>query len=164
MKSKSTAMTTALFICLLAAVVAIGATAQTKQPNLTGTWKMNAEKSKFEQGGPSEITIKFDHKDAALSETLTIATGNGDHTLETKYSTDGKETTQEVIGGRQAKTSAKWEGETLIIAWKAEDGGFTRKITLSPDGKTMTMIVMQSDSDGKSSTDTVVLEKQETKK
>lgn len=165
MKSKSTAILIAfLSVGLFAAFAATGASAQTKQPNLNGTWKMNAEKSKFEQGGPSEITIKFDHKDASLAETLTIATGDGDRALETKYSTDGKETTQEVIGGRQAQTSAKWEGETLIIAWKAEDGGFTRKITLSPDGKTMTMIVMQSDSDGKSSTDTVVLEKQEAKK
>lgn len=160
MKPKSSALIAAFSFCLLA----VFAGAQTKQPNLTGTWKMNAEKSKFEQGGPSAITIKFDHKDTTLSEALILTHGNEDRTIETKYSTDGKETTQQVIGDRQAQTTAKWEGETLTIAWKAEDGSFVRKISLSADGMTMTMIVKQSGSDGQSATDTIVLEKQEAKK
>jgi len=160
MKWKSTALVAIFSLCLLTAI----ATAQTKQPNLTGTWKMNAEKSKFERGGPSDITLKFDHKDTSLSETLMLTTPNGDRSIEAKYTTDGKEATQEVMGGRQAQTSAKWEGETLTIAWKAEDGSFIRKITVSGDGKTMTMIVNQSRGDGQSVSDTVVLEKQEARK
>jgi hypothetical protein len=143
--------------------VATGASAQTKQPNLTGTWKMNAEKSKFERGGPNEITLKLDHKDSSLSETLIIASNNGDRTIEAKYTTDGKETTQE-IRDRQNQTSAKWEGETLTIEWKAEGSTFSRKLTVSADGKTLTMIVNQSRPDGQSATDTVVLEKQEARK
>lgn len=141
-----------LAISLLMIVPAI---AQTKQPNLTGTWKMNAEKSKFEQGGPSSITIKFDHKDSSLSEALIVSTDGGDRTIETKYATDGKETSQQVIGDRQAQTSAKWEGQTLTIAWKADEGDFIRKISLSADGKTLTMIVTHPNG-----TDTVILEKQ----
>jgi hypothetical protein len=160
MKSKSTAIIIAM---LFAAFVATGASAQTKQPNLTGTWKMNAEKSKFERGGPNEITLKLDHKDSSLSETLIIASNNGDRTIEAKYTTDGKETTQE-IRDRQNQTSAKWEGETLTIEWKAEGSTFSRKLTVSADGKTLTMIVNQSRPDGQSATDTVVLEKQEARK
>jgi hypothetical protein len=148
----------AFAFCLFTIVATIDATAQTKQPNLTGTWKMNAEKSKFENGGPSSITIKIEHKDANLSETLTLGTDNGERSLDAKYTTDGKVTTQEVMG-RTAQTNAKWEGDALIIDWKADDGGFTRKITLSVDGKTMTIVVTQSNH-GQSSTDTVVLEKQ----
>jgi hypothetical protein len=148
----------ALALCLFASVATVDATAQTKQPNLTGTWKMNAEKSKFEQGGPSSITLKIEHKDGALSESLMLMTDNGERTMEAKYTTDGKATSQEVMG-RTAQTSAKWEGDALTIDWKADDGGFTRKITLSADGKTLTMVVIQS-SHGQSATDTVVLEKQ----
>lgn len=163
MKSKPKAMMAAAFaICLLVVLATIGANAQSKQPNLSGTWKMNAEKSKFEQSGPSEITIKFDHKDASLSETLLLTTGNGDGTVEAKYTTDGKETPQEVMG-RSAQTSAKWEGDALLIDWKTDGASFSRKITVSADGKTMTMIVKQSSPDGQSATDTVVLEKQATK-
>ena len=143
---------------LIAGFAALGAMAQSKQPNLSGTWKMNAEKSKFENGGPSTITIKIEHRDTNLSETLTLGTDNGERSLDAKYTTDGKVTTQEVMG-RTAQTNAKWEGDALIIDWKADDGGFTRKITLSADGKTMTIVVTQSNH-GQSSTDTVVLEKQ----
>ncbi|HMV86927.1 MAG TPA: hypothetical protein PLD20_15065 [Blastocatellia bacterium] len=161
MKSKSGRI---IFLALLLATLAtINAAAQTKQPNLTGTWKMNAEKSKFEQGGPSEITIKIEHKDSTLTESLFLVTGGGDRTVEAKYTTDGKESTQEVMGAT-AQTSAKWEGDVLIIDWKVESAGFNRKITLSADGKTMTMLVKQSTPDGQSATDTVVLEKQDAKK
>jgi len=40
----------------------------------------------------------------------------------------------------------------------------SRSFTPSDDGKAMTMIVKQSVGDGQSATDTIVLEKQETKK
>jgi uncharacterized protein (DUF2147 family) len=148
----------ALALCLFASIATIDATAQTKQPNLTGTWKMNAEKSKFEQGGPSSITLKLEQKDASLAESLMLMTSNGERTVEAKYIMDGKETAQEVMG-RTAQTSAKWEGDALVIDWKADDGGFSRKITVSADGKTLTMVVTQS-REGQSKTDTVVLEKQ----
>lgn len=154
----SSIITLAVTVCLLATFAA----AQSKQPNLTGTWVMNAEKSKFEQGGPTGITIKFDHKDAALNETMMLVTGGGDRTLDLKYTTDGKEATQDLMGAT-GQSVVKWEGDTLSIEWKIEGGSFNRKVTLSADGKTMTMVVKQTSPDGSSSTDTVVLEKQATK-
>lgn len=147
-----------LALCLLTAF----ASAQTKQPNLTGTWKMNAEKSKFEQGGPSEIVIKFDHKDTALNESMMLVTGGGDRTMDLKYTTDGKEASQELMG-TTGQSIVKWEGDTLSIEWKIEGGSFNRKVSVSADGKTMTMVVKQTSPDGNSSTDTVILEKQNAK-
>jgi hypothetical protein len=147
-----------LALCLLTAF----ASAQTKQPNLTGTWKMNAEKSKFEQGGPSEIVIKFDHKDTALNESMMLVTGGGDRTMDLKYTTDGKEANQELMG-TTGQSIVKWEGDTLSIEWKIEGGSFNRKVSVSADGKTMTMVVKQTSPDGNSSTDTVILEKQDAK-
>lgn len=159
MKSKpASVIITAIAICLFAAFTS----AQTKHPDLTGTWKMNAEKSQFEHGGPSGITLTIDHKEPSLSETLMLVTDGGDRSVEAKYTTDGKETAQEVIG-TTAQTSAKWEGDALTIDWKIENASFSRKITVSADGKTMTMIVKQSNPNGESATDTVVLEKQVTK-
>ena len=88
MKSRiSTIILAALTVCMLTAF----ASAQTKQANLTGTWKMNADKSKFEQGGPSGIVIKFDHKDGSLAETLTLTHEGNDRAVDLKYTTDGKE-------------------------------------------------------------------------
>src|SRR5262245_46863163 len=140
MKLRSTHLLTiaVLITCLCASFV----TAQTK-PNFSGTWKMNPQKSKFSGGGPDNILIKIDHKEPAPAEDWSISTPTGERSFQAKYTIGGKETEQEVMG-RTAKTQAKWEGGALVIEWKAEDGAFKRKITLSADGKTMTKVVTQS--------------------
>jgi hypothetical protein len=132
--------------------------AQSK-PNVSGTWKMNAAKSKFERGGPKAITIKLDHQDSTLREVVTITNDQGEQTLNFTYTLDGKESSQQ-LEGQQIKATAKWEGEFLIIEFKDDRGfNFLRKITVSGDGKTMTIDVKQSDPNG-ASNDTVILEKQ----
>ena len=148
------ALMIAAIVCLYASI----AGAQTK-PDFSGTWKMNREKSKFERGGPDAILIKIDHKEPAFAESWTLSTPNGERSLQAKYTTDGKETEQEVMG-RVSKTSAKWEGDALVIEFKSEEGFFKRKITLSADGKTITKVVTQSPRDGELVEDTVVFEKQ----
>ena len=154
MKSRNFA---ALMIAAIVCVCASIASAQTK-PDFSGTWKMNREKSKFERGGPDAILIKIDHKEPTFVEEWSMSTPNGDRSFQAKYTTDGKETEQEVMG-RAAKTSAKWEGDALVIEFKEGGGFFKRKITLSADGKTITKAVTQS-RDGEQSEDTVVFEKQ----
>lgn len=154
----SVLLISALTVCLMATFVV----AQTKQSNLTGTWKMNADKSKFERGGPSGITLKFDHKDNSLAETMMLVTDGGDRTVDLKYTTDGKETSQDIMG-TTGQTVVKWETDGWLIEWKAEGRSFVRKLTLSADGKSVTMIVKQISPDGETVTDSVVLEKQEAK-
>lgn len=148
------ALMIAAIVCLCASIVS----AQAK-PNLSGTWKMNPQKSKFANGGPDAITIKVDHKEPILTEAWSIATPNGERSFEAKYTTDGKETEQEVMG-RTAKTSAKWEGDALVIEFKSEGRVFKRKITLSADGKTITKVVTQSGDGGELTEDSVVFDKQ----
>jgi hypothetical protein len=155
MKSRNLA---ALMIAAIVCVCASIASAQTK-PDFSGTWKMNLEKSKFAGGGPDNLLIKIDHKEPAFAESWTVSTPNGERSFEAKYTTDGKETEQEVMG-RTAKTSAKWDGNALVIEWTSEGGFFKRKISLSADGKTITKMVTQSPRDGQQTEDTVVLEKQ----
>jgi hypothetical protein len=122
---------------------------------------LNKEKSKFAgDGGPDAILIKIDHKEPALTEDWLLSVQNGERSFQAKYTTDGKETEQEVMG-RTAKTSAKWEGDALVIEFKTADNGFfKRKITLSADGKTMTKIVTQSKGEGNQTEETAVFEKQ----
>jgi hypothetical protein len=138
--------------------LALSAQAQSK-PSVSGTWKMNAEKSKFERGGPKAITIKFDQQASTLNESLTLTNDQGDRTVNFTYSLDGKESLQQ-LEGRQVKTTAKWEGESLVIQFKNDEGfNFLRKFTVSGDGKTMTIDVKQSSPNG-SANDIVVLDKQ----
>jgi len=155
MKSRNLA---ALMIAAIVCVCASIASAQTK-PDFSGTWKMNREKSKFAVGGPDSLLIKIDHKEPAFVENWTVSTPDGERSFQAKYTTDGKETEQEVMG-RTAMTSAKWEGDALVIEFKSEGGFFKRKITLSADGKTITKMVTQSPKDGEQTEDIVVFEKQ----
>ena len=143
----------------LLAVVSLAPVSAQDKAKWTGTWKMIPAKSQFAGGdGPSSIVIKLELKDGAVTETLTLGTENGERSFTATYTTDGKATEQEVMG-RAAQTSAKWEGEALVIDFKAGDGGFARKITLSADGKTMNIAVHHSGGQGDRD-DTVVLEKQ----
>jgi hypothetical protein len=102
--------------------------------NVSGTWKMNAEKSKFEKGGPKNIGIKFDQQGTTLKESLTISNDRGDQTIDLTYTLDGKESAQQ-LQGQDIKTTAKWEGDALIIEFKNDQGfNFLRKINVSGDG------------------------------
>lgn len=144
-------------IALLTVVSLSSASAQEKA-NWTGTWKMVPAKSQFAGEGPSSLVIKLEVKDGAVSETFTVGTANGERGFSGSYTTDGKVTTQDVMG-RTAKAFAKWDGEVLVIDFKDERGGFARKFTLSADGKTLTMAVHQTGDNGDRD-ETVVLEKQ----
>lgn len=156
MKRRTAVLFPALLLSLFSLALIVGA--QTK-PNVTGTWKMNAEKSKFERGGPKAITIKFDQQGSTLNESLTVGNDQGERTVNFTYTLDGKEGVQQ-LEGQQIKTTAKWEGESLLIEFKNDEGfTFRRSITVSGDGTTMTIIAKQTNPNG-SANDTVVLEKQ----
>jgi len=149
--------TTLLFTFILLSHAAF-AGAQAR-PDVTGTWKMNSSKSHFGGHGPTSITIKFVQKDSTLLESLTLGGDDGEHSLDLKYTTDGKEGVNQ-IGDEAAKTIAAWEKDALVIEWKGDGRSLRRKITLSADGKTMTIAVHHPDSGGGEVDDTVVLEKQ----
>lgn len=156
MKSRKVAFFLTLALSILSSGLLVAAHSKT---NVSGTWKMNAEKSKFEKSGPKAITIKFDQQESTLKESLTLTNDRGEQTLNFTYTLDGKESVQE-LEGMPIKASAKWEGEALLLEFKNDDGfSFQRKVTVSGDGKTMTMDVKQASPNG-TANDTVVLEKQ----
>ena len=77
------------------------------------------------------------------------------------YITDNSQTEQTVPGGLSI-TSARWEGNLLIVEWNT--GGFITKraIALSTDGKTMTFYIDQCcvEINGMSRSEKTVFEKQ----
>jgi len=148
------------FILALALTTLSWSAAAQQRPNVSGTWKMNPEKSSFERGGPKALTVKFEQQGGTLTEALTINPEQGEErTINLTYTLDGKESVQKV-NGQDMKAMAKWEADYLLIEFKNDEGfSFTRRITLSADKKTMTMGVTQVNPGG-TANDTVVLEKQ----
>ena len=104
------------------------------------------------------MIIKFEQQGDRLHETFTISEEHHEHSFELEYTLDGEQQTQEV-DGLEGEVSAKWEGETLLLEWKIEGETVQRKITLSSDGKTMTMIARQGPLSNQT-TDTVIFDKQ----
>src|SRR5579872_6567605 len=128
--------------CTLAAAILAG-TALADKPNFTGEWTLNADKSNLgPMPPPASMTRKVDHSDPNLTMTQAVVGGpQGDMTTTFKASTDGKETINDMMGA-QAKTTAKWEGDTLVINVSVDFQGteikLVQKWSLGDGGKTLT--------------------------
>lgn len=123
---------------VLAMAATAGLSAAADKPNFSGSWAMDATKSDFGPAPPpSTMTRKVDHSDPAM----TVAETRDDMTTTVKYSTDGKETTNELMGA-PTKSTAKWDGNALLVVTKADFQGneitINSKWTLSDDGKVLT--------------------------
>lgn len=122
-------------------VLGLAGAAQGK-PNFSGDWKVNLDKSDFgPMPPPTSITLKVDHADPDLKVNTTQSGAQGDMTVDAKYTTDGKESTN-TIGPMEAKSTAAWEGDDLNINTKLDANGtevtIKGKWSLSADGKTLT--------------------------
>jgi hypothetical protein len=144
--------------------------AATVKPDLAGTWKLNLEKSDYDQvPPPSDETLTF----ARTGSTSTIATVSdnerGKEVYTLPYSTDGTEipTPKGVFADtatlQYVSTKGEWQGSSLILTQKImyQDSPGTLKstFTLSPDGKTLTSSMHISVNQGEFDT-TSVYEKQ----
>jgi hypothetical protein len=112
-------------------------------PNLTGDWKLNLAKSQYGSiPAPVEVTRKVKLEGVNLSMSTQQKTVQRDSTSELKYTTDGKVCVNKVTNG-DAKGTAHWEGDTLIIESSQQNGPQELKSRevwmLSADGKTLTV-------------------------
>jgi hypothetical protein len=118
----------------------VASSALALQPaNFSGTWKENMEKST-----KSNFTSYVSQIDASSDTVKVKTTSNGprgERTSERTY-VIGKEVTSKMPDGDEAITTAKWEGNALVIAStiKEPEGAVENKETwtLSADGKTLT--------------------------
>ncbi len=125
---------------LLAVVLAVGLGQARARTNLSGTWKMDAEKSEFGHGpAPDSRMDRITYDDPNLKDTITQSNRQGEMTYDMIYTTDGKTSTN-TVRGNQVKSIARWEGDELVIESKV---GMRAEIkdrwSLSPDGKTLTL-------------------------
>ena len=148
-------------VALLA--VASGALQAQAKSNFSGAWKLNVSKSDFgAMPAPDSRADKISYDDPVLTDSYTQSGQMGEMTAEMKYSTDGKETTNSVRGN-EIKSTAKWDGDDLTVASKAQFNGaditFDDRWSLSSDGKTLT-IARHVNSPMGETTQKIVLEKQ----
>ena len=141
-----------LFITVLSAVVFVtlalpAASAAQTTPNLSGEWKLNLAKSNYGSfPAPLSVTRKIVLSGGKLSMTTTQKGPKGDVTSQLNYTTDGKESVNQLTTG-ESKGTAQWIADKLMVTSGREiqTGGqaITLKQTeiwsLSADGKTLTI-------------------------
>jgi len=131
------------FTTMLLLIVALASFAvAADKPNFSGEWKINIDKSNFgPMPPPSSMTRKVAHEDPSLTIDEAQSGAQGDMKTTSKYTTDGKESTNEMMG-QPVKGTAAWDGKKLVITRKADFGGNEIKIvntwSLSDDGKETT--------------------------
>src|SRR5258708_5356809 len=111
------------FLLFGLALFLAGSPAAQAKPNFSGEWKLNTSKSEFSpMPAPDKRTDKIVHADPNLAVTTTQTSQAGEGTFELKYSTDGTETTNE-LRGAPTKSTAKWDGDALMVTTKATFNG-----------------------------------------
>jgi hypothetical protein len=131
--------------CLLAALPLTGQPSPNQRPNLSGTWKLNLQRSgPVLPRGTEALTIVIDHRDPSIhtSETRTVS-GSTTHTDSGSAKIDGQSHTEHPEPGKTVTSMQRWSGSTLIMHWEMIEHGTTYisdiKTSLSPDGKVLTM-------------------------
>jgi hypothetical protein len=128
---------------------------------LSGVWKADMEKSKFEGRPPHSELMIIEQTPSALTQTIGEFSQRGEYRSRLTYKTDGTES-KNSFRGLPMKSTAKVTGETLTI--ESHVAGVHPAIihqtfTLSPDGKTLQMDGSMS-MNGKDNKETIVFEKQ----
>jgi hypothetical protein len=132
-----------LFIAASAVFLFSETAAQAANPNLSGEWKLNLAQSDYGKfPAPIRVTRKIDDNGLKLVSVTTQKGAQGEVTSKLTYTTDGKESVNEVAGG-QSKGTAQWIGGMLIIESSREYQGATlRQKEIwrpSADGKVLTI-------------------------
>lgn len=131
-----------------------------------GTWKLSAEKSKYESGGaPSSFVRTYeDRGDGTIFMTTDVTIPQGSARAYLVYRRDGKPYPEAAVGADSIRmvtvkqVDARTEDIYFIIDGKTSEKPST--VTVSADGQTMTQVVSGKNARGQAFTNTVVYDRQ----
>lgn len=130
------------FLLTAAAAFLLAVTPAMAKTDFSGTWKIVLEKSDFgPMPAPEKVEQVIEHKENDLKVNITQVGQNGEVKLELNYSTE-KETTN-TFRNAPMKSTAKWDGDKLVVVSKIEFQGNEIVIqdtwSLADEGKTLNM-------------------------
>jgi hypothetical protein len=122
---------------------ATGSAEPSSSPNLTGTWVLDSSKSDFGPMPPPESrTDTIEDNEPSFKLTVKETGGPmGDVNFTMSVVTDGKTVSNWKIFGSDAKSTAHWDGQTLVVqtdtSMQEQPVNLVSKYTLAPDGNTL---------------------------
>src|SRR5689334_15600473 len=109
------------------------------QPNLTGVWQVNKEKTQFKRK-PEDIRMKIDQQGSNVAITMRVASEGQQQQLAFRF-TVGADSRNE-IHGVPMTSRTEWDGSTLVVRSLAVISGKELRMTdrwvLAGDAKTLT--------------------------
>jgi hypothetical protein len=113
------------------------------QPDFSGLWQLNVEKSTLRAQVPKELLVKIDHRDPNLTQTMLIVAADGSEQQQTfTYETNGYESRTKLALG-EGQSRAHWNGSELVIdsvlTTPSRTFHFSDHWSLSWDGQTLQM-------------------------
>ena len=132
----------------MAIAVALTVVAQ-PETDVLGTWKLDASHSRFfgVSGAPSNVAIRFEREGEILRETLTVDNASGTSTRVISYEVSGS-VHANGAGEERIVSRLIRDKDSLTLEWKDDGGTFTRRLKVSPDRRTLTITVHDSNPDG----------------
>ncbi len=132
------------------------------QPNFTGHWTLNQQKSKLQIPPPTSSMFDIDHSDLKFRLQRTLVFGEQSNTITLDLIIDGQEHVHE-IAGVKARIRLYWDEDTLVGDMKvaaADDEG-TNVVPYSLDNEGETLVANERFRSTKQNYDNVwVLDKQ----
>jgi hypothetical protein len=154
-------------ICLAGVTLAFcTAVAFAQTPSLAGIWHWNPSKSSQQQGPnrPEDMFLNIDQSGSDLTFKNRVR-ARGDEQNETYRFKIGGDESRNEMNGAATRSTAKWDGSTLVITSLSTMNGREARVedryTLSPDGKTLTMVESRQMGTNQPMQATVVFDKQE---
>lgn len=128
---------------LVSAIALTASLAAQAHPKFAGEWVMVADKSDF---GPLPKPTSMTRTITETGATVKIVTvqqgANGETTINTTFSTDGKPQ-KNTVQGNEMTTTGKWDGAAMAFSSSMDMNGASISISdrysLSADGKTLTV-------------------------
>jgi hypothetical protein len=142
--SSSSAASSSMSSGSMSSAMAAASGSASAKPNLSGTWVLDPSKSDFGQmPGPSSATDVIDHKEPSVKISVKQTNAMGDMAFAMELVDDGQKVSTWQIFGSEAKSTAHWDGDTLVVTTDAtiQDNAIkiASRYTLSPDGNTLTV-------------------------
>jgi len=129
------------FIAAFALGIAMTASGADKPVNLSGKWTLDKEKSEFARGTPDSMSAVIADDGKKIHLTQTVGGPEGDRVVEMNIERDAESVNRS--GDMEMRTKLHDDGAKLFeeTRFSGPGGELTRKstVTLSADGKTMTM-------------------------
>ena len=120
-------------------------------PNLTGTWKLNVEKSNWgKKEKPTSVIVQIEHNEPAWKYTGAITLPNSEEkTFAFDGATDGKERDATSAYGPGKMTIRRVNRFTITSTFRTNDGRYTETAnTNSTDGRVLTRRMHLKSPDG----------------